>query len=499
MSLLIDWQVADRVFDFSLIVALGVTLLSGAAWTVSWLLRRKPAIRHLVLLSALICCLGIPVLAAVCIASGLTLIAIPLLPASAERDVVRIQSASVRGDLVGSRLPSQSFGFSGSESGQKAIGPGEVATTDRTVPKPAKPFVKNPAQTQTRVEPERRQAGDRAGSPAPYRVAATLLLMLWGCGSLRLLLRLSRSGLELRRLCHSSNPLCDDSLRLILDDVCRALGLRRPPLVVVSRRATMPFAAGFLQPAVVLPERLMGAVNGEQMRDVLVHEVAHVLRGDHRIVLLQELARALYWPIVPLHALIRELGRAREELCDNHVLRGRDPLSYGETLLHLAELSMRGRPPSMSVGILHWRGELERRVAGLLDQRRSTMTRSNRSLVFLITLLFVACGTIASATRFIAASGEQDKPPAIGQKSKASDSAKTPPKLTEAKPPHAADRSMLVYILGPDGKPMAGVNVHRSVWTRKPGARGNRDFVSDASGQVELDVPEGVYTLRGHK
>ena len=155
----------------------------------------------------------------------------------------------------------------------------------------------------------------------------------------------------------------------------------------------------------------MGAVNGEQMRDVLVHEVAHVLRGDHLIVLLQELARALYWPIVPLHGLIRELGRAREELCDNHVLRGRDPLSYGETLLHLAELSMRARPPRVSVGILHWKGELERRIAGLLDQRRSTMTRSNRSLAFLITLLFVACGTIASATRFIAASGEQDKPP----------------------------------------------------------------------------------------
>ncbi len=198
----------------------------------------------------------------------------------------------------------------------------------------------------------------------------------------------------------------------------------------------------------------------------------HVLRGDHRIVFLQELARALYWPIVPLHALIRELGRAREELCDNHVLRGRDPLSYGETLLHLAELSVRARPPRMSVGILHWRGELERRVAGLLDQRRSTMTRSNRSLVFLITLLFVACGTIASATRFIAASDEQDKSQAIGQKSKASDSAKTSPKLTEAKPPQAANRSMLVHILGPDGKPMAGVNVHRSVWTRKPGARG---------------------------
>ena len=77
---------------------------------------------------------------------------------------------------------------------------------------------------------------------------------------------------------------------------------------------------------------------------MLLHEMAHVSRRDPWIVFLQELARALYWPIVPVHALIRELGRAREELCDNHVLQGRDALSYGETLLHLAELSQKARP-----------------------------------------------------------------------------------------------------------------------------------------------------------
>ena len=40
------------------------------------------------------------------------------------------------------------------------------------------------------------------------------------------------------------------------------------------------------------------------------------------------------------------------------------------------------------------------------------------------------------------------------------------------------------------------MKVHRSVWTRKPGARGNLDLVSDANGQVELDVPEGTYIYR---
>ncbi len=233
MSLLIDWHVADRVFDFSLIVALGVTLLSGAAWTVSWLLRRKPAIRHLVLLSALICCLAIPVLAAVCIASGLTLISIPLLPAGAERDVVRIPSASARGDHLERRLQSQSFGFAGSESDQKAIGPSEVATTDRTVRKPAKPFVKNPTLTQTRVESERPQAGDRAGSPAPYRVAATLLLMLWGCGSLRLLLP---PIAKLFGTTHALSLVEPASRRFTPPRTGRRLPCARPPTTSSGRR-----------------------------------------------------------------------------------------------------------------------------------------------------------------------------------------------------------------------------------------------------------------------
>ena len=81
-------------------------------------------------------------------------------------------------------------------------------------------------------------------------------------------------------------------------------------------------------------------------------------------------------------------------------------MSYGETLLHLAELSLEMRPPALSVGILHWRGELERRIAGLLDQRQSKMTRSSRWLACFVMLLFISGGTIAAATRFVAAGGK---------------------------------------------------------------------------------------------
>ena len=64
------------------------------------------------------------------------------------------------------------------------------------------------------------------------------------------------------------------------------------PHVLVSRRVTTPLAVGFSRPSVILPERLIGVASGDEMRDVLVHEVAHIVRRDHLVVLLQELARA---------------------------------------------------------------------------------------------------------------------------------------------------------------------------------------------------------------
>ena len=192
--------------------------------------------------------------------------------------------------------------------------------------------------------PDRERGVNRAGWPAPYRAPRR-----WSCShgaaaacscccNLRGTSGSSAGSAARRARCATLRSSVSWMTSADYSDV------RRLPQVVVSRRAMTPFAVGFRRPIVVLPERLIGAVSGEEMRDVLVHEVAHVRRRDHLIVLLQELARALYWPIVTVHGLIRELGQAREELCDNHVLRGRDALSYGETLLHLAELSWEARP-----------------------------------------------------------------------------------------------------------------------------------------------------------
>src|SRR5215831_5034738 len=140
MATLIDWYPGDRALDFVLIVAFGVALLSGAAWIVSWRLPRKPAARHLVLVSAMICCLAMPALASVVTASGWTLIAIPLLPANpAERDwdSARVMAVDARTLLGASPFDPAGWRVAGGgREGRKTEDPFPPPTTRHPPPLP---------------------------------------------------------------------------------------------------------------------------------------------------------------------------------------------------------------------------------------------------------------------------------------------------------------------------------------------------------------------------
>jgi beta-lactamase regulating signal transducer with metallopeptidase domain/thiol-disulfide isomerase/thioredoxin len=488
MSILQDWYPGNLALEFFAIIALGAALLSTTAWVLSGCLARNPAARHLVLLSALLGCLAMPVLAAAFNSVGITVLSIPLLPARPSGPQEGLSPT------LATRLPA---------TGQPAAGPLATRTNGQAEPaslsRPGEGTnpVASPGSavatltTQSSAAVSLLSRPDRNAPlkewPLAFRETATLLLTLWACGSALLLLRFGRSGLLVRRLRRALRPLTDPSLHGLLAEACRALGLKQAPGIFLSSQVATPLAVGFWRPVVILPDRLIGAVTHHELRDVLLHEVAHVRRHDPQVVLVQELVRALYWPIVPVHGLLAELSRAREELCDNHVLQNRDALSYGETLLHLAELSLEARPLASAVGILHWRGALERRIAGFLDNGRGTMTRTDRWVTGFVALTFLAGGMLTAGTRLITAAEKQRE---VAES----------PVLVENAPGARADdppkRTMKVHVLGPDGQPMPGVRIHRSVWTRKLGARGNLDVVTDDQGQVLLEVPEGIYIWR---
>ncbi len=485
MSTLIRFYPGVRSLDFFLVVTLGVALASSAAWLLSRRLTANAALRHLVLFTALICCLASPAVAWFCCATGLTLVSIPILREEQGKTasaVTQIETdpvwASPRQSTdpppVAAELPLPHTSITIEPSADVAV-----------------PAANESPATSVVAAPDVQRTGSLAETVVSFRGIATGAMVVWAAGALLMLARLARNCGRVVLLRRSSRPLQDAAHQLLLREIAARLGMRRVPLLLVSSRTIAPLAVGFGRPAIILPERLLASVSDNELRDVLVHELSHVQRGDQRIVLLQELAGALYWPIVSVHALNRELRRTREELCDNVVLARRDAISYGETLLHVAEWLVKARPLGAAVGIIGGRGELERRIAGLIDPRRNTVTTTGRKTACVVMLLFIAWGAIASATRF-AASASAGSTPTTSAAPAAAPIQKPPSPGDPEDPKFAGHYSGRVN--GPDGKPLSGARVFIvSAYSANKGA-GPVRTKTDADGRFEFDASDMTYT-----
>jgi beta-lactamase regulating signal transducer with metallopeptidase domain len=140
------------------------------------------------------------------------------------------------------------------------------------------------------------------------------------------------------------------------DELARRLGLRRAPAVwlVPGRMTPMLWAVG-AAPRLLLPAALMKQVSVAGRDTLLLHELAHLRRGDHRVRLLECLVLGLYWWHPAAWFACRELREAEEQCCDAWVVAmlpgaGR---TYAAALLDTLDFLCSARPavPVLASGI----------------------------------------------------------------------------------------------------------------------------------------------------
>jgi RND family efflux transporter MFP subunit len=103
-----------------------------------------------------------------------------------------------------------------------------------------------------------------------------------------------------------------------------------------SDRIDVPVVVGWRRPAILAPERLTAA-DPKTIDAILLHELAHVRRGDYAWNLLLRFLQSLYWPNPLLWLIGRAVSRVREQACDEvciHWLGGSE--NYRATLVELA-------------------------------------------------------------------------------------------------------------------------------------------------------------------
>lgn len=216
--------------------------------------------------------------------------------------------------------------------------------------------------------------------PAEVLIAFAVIIALFQ------LLRLAIAYLTLRRWKRRSQ-----STRLT-----PPIRLARPVTVRVSSRITMPMAVGYRRPAILLPEALAAHLTPDQLHHFLLHESAHLERGDDWATLGERLVRAAFAFHPDVYWIGRQLDREREMVCDDWVVAHAGATKpYAEALARVAELSLIDCAPILAAGAGR-REEIFVRLEALLDSARNRMPSASHPLVLgagLLLLFAVAQST----------------------------------------------------------------------------------------------------------
>ncbi len=143
-----------------------------------------------------------------------------------------------------------------------------------------------------------------------------------------------------------------------------------------------------------MPKPLVEQLTRKQLQGVLLHELAHLRRGDLWTNCVQTLLQIAYWWHPLLWIANTRIRQVREEAVDEAVMLGlkAEAHTYAPTLLEVARMAL-PRPINTLglVGILESHGTLKRRIEKLLDFRAPQRAR----LRFVPILCILAFGAFA--------------------------------------------------------------------------------------------------------
>ncbi len=138
-----------------------------------------------------------------------------------------------------------------------------------------------------------------------------------------------------------------------LEAVAQKLNLKRLPQVILTDKVSCPAVFGVFRPVLLMPAKKFERMSKQDTEHILLHELAHIKRGDLLVHAVYMILQIAYW-FNPLLWMIRKtLQNLRELCCDATVskLLRENTIHYRQTLLETARRLL-AEPVDPGLGLL---------------------------------------------------------------------------------------------------------------------------------------------------
>ena len=216
------------------------------------------------------------------------------------------------------------------------------------------------------------------------------VLFIWALGASLALMRLAGGSWYVRRLASRSQGEAGETWMRMLEEVRAGYGIERHVRMAVTNSQGLLATFGVVRPTVIVPwEATQWSV--ERVRTVLLHELAHVRRGDWLVQVFAESVRAIFWFNPLFWTACSRLRRESECACDDEVLTaGMKPDRYAQHLVEIARGNRDARMPWAAVVPMARQSTLEGRVTAMLNPVLDRRAPSRMAVIATSVLVFTA-------------------------------------------------------------------------------------------------------------
>ena len=225
--------------------------------------------------------------------------------------------------------------------------------------------------------------------------------IIWILGIITILMVMIISFIKTSRSVKKDHYIDDEYIADIFEECRRKTGVKRNIDLLSSKFIESPSIYGFIHPKILIPESLLQYEKEIDFKYIFMHELVHAKKNHILINYIIFVLSTIHWfnPIIKYG-----LNKMKEDIeisCDLEVLYlldGNENEDYGNSLLDLAEISVRAPWLPQMAGIINNKNKLKRRIEMIKKFKKNTYKKFSAIALAGVVIIGGAVLTEAKAT-----------------------------------------------------------------------------------------------------